>query len=354
VRRRLALVPALLIAMSGFGLGVYHALGSFKTDVTRPPDEPTKAKPAFTLPGTIYLAQGGAIYRLRGETFTAITDKSGWMQPALTADGRLLAIKRSDNFSDLYLLDGNGKVVQQLTHDEGTDQKGINIDSNHWVFYPRVGTDGTTVFFAFDAPKQRNGQQYEVALSVWSQALSDPTPTARTGKSPNARQWTESNQFTGGDVEPVPLAGGLLYVGYGFDNKEQLNATLLYQAGPLQQAKPLTSSDDDCSKPTLSPDLHTLAYVCTAGKQTAELRVATFDGTTLSAPRTLISGQLVTAPTWAPDGSGLAYLSPASTGGAFQLWWLAGAGGPTPATPKQVTTNLGFDATSPPAWSAAG
>ena len=97
----------------------------------------------------------------------------------------------------------------------------------------------------------------------------------------------------------------------------------------------------------------------------------------------MITNQLVAQPTWAPDSSGIAYLAPAQLGQGFQLWWLPKnayappapspvptpiptPGGPvsspvptpTPSPapaapvikPVQITTNLGFDATSPMVW----
>jgi hypothetical protein len=97
----------------------------------------------------------------------------------------------------------------------------------------------------------------------------------------------------------------------------------------------------------------------------------------------VVTNQIVAQPTWAPDGSGIAFLAPGAADGPFQLWWLPKAayappkpspvpvptptpGGPhngplptpSPTTPSpapiirpiQVTTNDGFDATSPMAW----
>jgi Tol biopolymer transport system component len=78
--------------------------------------------------------------------------------------------------------------------------------------------------------------------------------------------------------------------------------------------------------------------------------VATLQGTTLGAPRVLAANCVCSAPAWSADGTGLAYYEPADASGHFQLWWIAGASGPIPAAPKQVTENLDFDATSPPAW----
>jgi hypothetical protein len=125
----------------------------------------------------------------------------------------------------------------------------------------------------------------------------------------------------------------------------------------------------------MSPDGTQVAMICTYLKQESFLTIASWNGSRLGKRITIISKQVVAQPTWAPDGSGIAYFAPGTAGGPFQLWWLpreayapsptpvpsptgGGAAGspspsPSPATPVkpvQVTTNSGFDATSPMAW----
>lgn len=119
--------------------------------------------------------------------------------------------------------------------------------------------------------------------------------------------------------------------------------------------------------------------ICTYEKQVSYLTIASWDGSNLGTRQTIISDQLVAQPTWAPDGSGIAYLALSVAAGEFQLWFLPKAayappppspspsptpGGPhngplpspspapapPPVRPIQVTTNNGFDATSPLAW----
>jgi len=115
--------------------------------------------------------------------------------------------------------------------------------------------------------------------------------------------------------------------------------------------------------------------ICTKGGQTADLEVATFDGTTLGPPQILVAGMQAAEPTWAPDGSGLVFLAPGDIAGDFQLFWervpanlLSGVATttstsrtararstpspPAPPAPIQLTSNLDFDATSPIAWHA--
>jgi hypothetical protein len=108
--------------------------------------------------------------------------------------------------------------------------------------------------------------------------------------------------------------------------------------------------------------------VCSYEKQESFLVIASWNGKKLGVRQRIITNQLVAEPAWAPDGSGIAYLAPGVAGGPFQLWFLPAAGyapqpSPTPnygpivtpsptlpTKPVQITTNNGFDATSPMAW----
>ena len=116
----------------------------------------------------------------------------------------------------------------------------------------------------------------------------------------------------------------------------------------------LTDATEDCAQPAVSPGGTMVAMVCTngTGLQSTSLDVAPLQGTTLGTPQVLVANCLCSAPAWAPDGSGLAYLAPADATGHFQLWWIAGAGTAAAKAPRQVTTQLDFDATSPPAWTS--
>jgi len=332
---------AVIALMALFGLGVYHVLGLFKTDTTRAATKPTEEQTQLILPGTLYLAQDGAIYSLHNGHFTRVSDDThGWTQPSLLPDGRLLAVARGAQSSDVYILNADGSIAQQLTHNAATGRR-ASIDSNHWSFYPVVTPDGTTLYTAYDSPKAG----YMVDLAVWARALSAPQSTQR--------RWTSPNDYTGGDIMPVPLrSGGILYVKYAVDSKERITSRIYLQTKAGQAGTPLTAADDDCLWPAVSPDQKSVAMVCTGASQQAQLEVAPFDGATLGPAHVLVNDRLTAAPVWAPDGHGIAYLAPASAGGGFQLWWLANPTRPRPDAPQQVTENLALDAGSRPAWSS--
>lgn len=328
----------LLIAMLAFGIGVYHAAGMLRGDrptVHRPTEES-----ATPLPGTLYVVQAGAIYRFQHGNFTQVTREEGWMQPAVSPDGKqLVAVKRQTNLSDLYTLSTSGKVIAALTRNTGTEYP----ESNHWSFFPRFSPDGATVFYAYD-PKGPYAT-YQVDLAIFA----SPADSSARG----SVQWTDPNSYTGGDVDPVPLrGGGLVYTKYSIDDSFQVHSQVWYQRRAGSAGQALTAPELDCRQPAVSADEKLIAMVCTKGSNTsADLDVAAFDAAalTLGSPATLVGNQLVSAPAFSPDGKTIAFFAPSSTGGPFQLWTVGSSG---PASVRDITTDLGLDSTSAPAWVA--
>jgi Tol biopolymer transport system component len=326
----------LVIAMLAFGLGVYHAAEYLKggRPVVHRPNEVS----VTPLPGTLYVVQQGAIYRFHHGNFTQVTPESGWLQPAADPrGGQLIAVQRQADYSDLYLITTGGRAVSQLTHNSSGQ-----VEGNHWSFYPRFSSDGASIFYDYDPKDPYNN--YHVDLSIFA-SPSDPS-------SRSSVRWTYANNYSGGDVYPVPLRdrGGLVYVRYSIDDQFKVHSQVWLQTRPGTAGEALTPPDADCAQPALSPDETRIAMVCTKGSNTtAELDVAAFDpaNPTLGSLSTLVSGGLVASPAFSPDGMTLAYLAPTTTGGAFQLWTAAASG---PPAPKEITSDLGLDATSPPVW----
>ena len=367
------------------GIGSYVYLGSRQSNLTAPPQEPTAASPspgAFNLTGTLFLTQTGAIYSLNAGRFHQLTPAAGWTQLAPYPGNNLLAVKRTLLFSDIYIVSRFGRQLKALTHNTAN---GEDTGARHWSFYPRLSRNNKTLFMSYDKPKFG----FDVPMSIWSMPLG--------GSINQGRLWTISIDYTGGDMQPLPLAsGGLIYTKYSYvDGK--LVSQIWYTSQPEQQyggsyltpppgpghGKALTSAEEDCAQPSLSPNGKTMAMICTHQTQVSYLVIASFNGSSVGPRRNLITNQLVAQPTWAPDSSGIAYLAPSQIGQGFQLWFLPKLayapprpspvpsviptpGGPvsspipspTPSAapppivikPIKITTNLGFDATSPMVW----
>jgi Tol biopolymer transport system component len=332
--KQAAVWAAIVLGMLFVGVSTYDTVASLRGGgwtVQRP------SASLVSLPGTIYVAQGGAIYRLRAGSFNQLTPAEGWTQPAVSRDGRkVVAVKEAPNSSDLYLLTAAGQVVAQLTHNASR-----TVEANHWAFYPRFSPDGSAVFYSYD-PKDP-GNTYRVDLAIFSRPA-DPTRAEATA-------WTQPNQYTGGDATPVPVPGGLIYTRFSIDEHSQVHSQVWLQAQAGSQGGALTPAGDDCSQPAVSPDARRLAMVCTHGNLAGtQLEVAQLDLESLSigAPNTLVSGELIASPAFSWDGLNLAYLAPAQAGGSFQLWTVT-ASGPA-GRPLQVTASVGFDSRSAPAW----
>ncbi len=329
---RWAIAGGLIAAMVVFGAGVYEAAGLLRGShhvVHRPTDVS-----APSLPGTMYVVQSGAIYRFQHGSSAQIKSEGGWTQPSAAPNDRIVVVRRQANYSDMYLLSSSGATVSQLTRDAAK-----RVEDNHWAFYPRYSPDGQTLFYDFD-PKD-NFDSYRVDLAIFGTGMTD----GRTVK------WTQPNDYTGGDVAPVPLRDGmLLYTKYSIDDSFQVHAQLWIQRRAGSPGLALTTPDAGCGQPAVSPDEKLIAMVCSKGSnQTAELDVATFDPTnlTLGSPATLVSGHLVASPAFSPDGKTVAFYAPDSPGENFQLWTV-GTGGP--ASIREITSDLALDSTSAPVW----
>ena len=386
---RVLLAIGLAILMVVSGIGSYMYLGSRHPNLAAPPQEPVAASPtagAFNVPGTLFLTQGGAIYSVSAGRFHQLTAADGWTQLALYPGDNLLAVKRSFLYSDVYVLSRLGRVIRKLTNNTVPV---LNRDNTlrHWSFYPRMSANGRTLFMSYDKPKFG----FDVPMSIWA------LPVGATMQ--QAKLWTIAIDYTGGDMQPVPLAsGGLVYTKYFYSDGHLTSQVWLttsperpygggrYLAPPPGpgHGKALTRPEEGCAQPSLSLDGRTMAMICTHGTQVSYLTLASFNGSTLGPRRTVINNQMVAQPAWAPDGSGIAYLAPAVLGSGFQLWWLPKAAyapptpspappatspspsgsvtsptatktpspapTPVPVKPVQMTTNLGLDATSPIAW----
>ncbi|MGH7765284.1 MAG: TolB family protein [Candidatus Dormibacteraceae bacterium] len=374
---RFLLAAGLAVLMVVTAVSSYMALEGRQSKVAVPPAKPTAATPppqAFTLPGTLYLAQSGALYSLSSGRFHQLTPEAGWSQPAATPNGdNLLAVRNFGYYTDVYELNRFGTATRQLTANAG--RLGMrDPSSNHWSFYPRLSLDGSTLWMTYDGGKCSGCLL--ITFDIWAMPVGG---TIRQG-----RAWTNTGLVPGGDVQPIPVPqGGIIYTQYNYDAQGRPTGQLWYTNRANSVGRALTDQSEDCRNPALSPSGTEIAMICTYVQQVSFLTIASWNGSSLGPRVNVVTNQMVAQPTWAPDGSGIAYLAPAVADGPFQLWFLPKdayappapspvpvptptPGGPhngllpTPSPtvappapvirPIQVTTNDGFDATSPLAW----
>ncbi len=325
----------LLVAMVAFGFGVYRAASLLKTGGSAHVVKPN-ATTAPSLPGTLYVAQDGALYRLKAGQFAQITDSAGWTEPAASPDGsQLVAVRRIGDYSDLYLLTSTGRILRQLTHHAAQP-----AEANHWSFFPRFSPDGAHVFYSYDA---KDVGSYQVDLAIFELSLDDGTVV----------QWTTPNAYTGGDVNPLPLkSGGLIYTKYSIDNESQVHGQVWFQAQPGTDGIALTQPADNCGSPAVSADETLIAMVCRHNDlQSADVVVEHLAASgALSTPATLVQGLLAAAPVFSPDATMVAFLAPIETGGAFQLWTVRVDQSKAASQPHAVTSSVGLDSTAAPVW----
>jgi Tol biopolymer transport system component len=286
----------------------------------------------------MYVAQDGALYRFRDGQFTQITDSAGWTEPAASPDGsHLVAVLRTGNYSDLYLLTSTGRIERQLTH-----HRSSQVESNHWSFYPRFSPDGSQVFYSYDAKSPY--ETYRVDLAIFAIAVDGS----------GVVQWTTPDPYTGGDVDPIPLRGGaLIYTKYSIDDQSQVHSQVWMTSTPNSQGTALTQPAQNCASPAVSADGTAVAMVCRfAQLQSADLLIASLDAASrgLGAPTTLVHGQLMAAPVFSPDGQTVAFLSPVASGGTFQLWTVPTTPPKSPSPAHALTQNVGLDSTASPVW----
>ncbi|HEY8309992.1 MAG TPA: hypothetical protein VIG47_05515, partial [Gemmatimonadaceae bacterium] len=290
--RRAISIVALLALMAAFGFGVNRLIASRKTNIHRETSSyvPTATRPAVILPGTLYLAQGGQLYSMSDGFFTSLhssTSAGTWMQPAyVPGTQNVIAVLRSAEYSNLYLLNSQGKVIRQLSNNAVVASRVTQVWRNHWMFWPHFGPTGT-LYFAYDQPK--NSSTYAVDFSIWSGSLSGTLAK---------QQLTTANPFTGGDVDPTPMANGdVMFSRYAIANGNAFSFIALV-AKPLVQPVILSTGTQDCGQPAPSPDGTMVAMVCIGGTglQSTRLEEAPLVGTKLGTPRTLVTNCLCSAP----------------------------------------------------------
>jgi hypothetical protein len=109
----------------------------------------------------------------------------------------------------------------------------------------------------------------------------------------NGRAWTVANNYTGGDMQPIVVPGGIIYTKYVYDQNGNRTGQLWFTNRAGSAGRALTSTDASCAQPSLSPDGGSLAMICTYQKQVSYLKIESWNGSKLGGLRMLLTDQLV-------------------------------------------------------------
>ena len=203
-------------------------------------------------------------------------------------------------YSNLYLLNSQGTIIRQLSNNATTHPR--RSGSTTGCSGRTSAPTGNTLYFSYDQPKNSSDVR---------RRFLDLVGSARTASSPTT-QLSDSNPFTGGDVDPTPMANGaVMYSRFaiGSGNAYSLIAHPDQAAGAA--GHPHHAQREDCGQPAPSPDGTMVAMICIGGTGSAEHAArgrAAESATSSGPPRTLVNNCLCSDPEWAPDGSGLVVL----------------------------------------------
>jgi hypothetical protein len=313
-------MPALLALASAFVILVAACDSSGLPVPGGKPSVPTQLTArgeAGAVKGTIYVAQGGRIWKLRGGKLTALTPAGKQLAyPTASANGSVtaasvigpgqaqIAVGGAD-FSGLTPL----TPAQKDPHRASLDLK------------PSLSPDGTRMVFMSDRSTCCSDE------AIWEGPIHRP------------RQVSFPPDTTGGDDAPayLPDASGIVLVAWR-NNRGNLDQAAL-PAGRVKVVAEAAATD--FLDPAPGP-VGKLAWTSRQG-DTANIAVGNLDG---SGATTVANFGDCRQPVWSADGKNLVFIS--AHGGSMDLWTVPAAGG----TPQRLTWGADLDANSHPAWIA--
>ena len=266
--------------------------------------------------GTIFVAQGGRIWRVRSSGVDSLTGSSGSLAyPAVSADGSVTAAALiSMGHSEIALGDKNFNNLKRLTT-PARDRANAVINVK-----PAVSPDGKRLAFLSD----RCGDCQELAL--YENAIGF-----------TARRISFPQDFSGGEDFPTyALDGsGLTYVSWRQDQ------TLIERLTPPSTSprRLFVPDKGEALDPMVGPDGRIAFAQRTSG--VSNIVVTAIDG---SGEISLTGFGDCRQPSWSPDGRTIAFIS--QHDGTFDLWRVPVAGG----TPERLTLGADLDANSRPIW----
>ena len=199
---RFLLAAGLAILMVVSGVTSYLYLGSRQSKALAPPQKPTAATPrgqAFTTRHRLSRAVGRPVpVQRRAPVSTSSRRRTAGRSPPCTPMAATCSPWRSGVFSDVYVLSPYGGVTSQLTNNVAPPAMQLGHRSEHVVVLPAAQPGPTHALDELRRAQTVGANYFDVDLAVWAVPLGG---SIRQGKA-----WTTANSYTGGDVQPVPVA----------------------------------------------------------------------------------------------------------------------------------------------------
>lgn len=305
-----------------------------------PPPPTIVAEQGDSLPGRLLFVQGGNLWLWEGTAAQPLTSSGRAAQPAWSPDGRQIAyVERQTSASDVLVRAADGGAAEQLTANapDSSVYSYERIYASRWAFYPAWAPDGASLAMAsqFGPPGGSPAAEYRMALFSLPSAGGQP-----------AQLYGTSDGHVG-RLAYLPDGSGIIFA---FEPLGDAPPTLYRYTLATDLAEPLPGIPPQSYDPAISPDGRWLAFARRTDSGT-DIFIAPLAG---GPPQRLTSLGTARAPTFAPDGSRLAFLAIASASHSFDLWVAdlqPAAGGPPGAgEPRQLTHEQGLDADSGLAW----
>jgi hypothetical protein len=281
------------------------------------PTQLTARDEAASIKGSIYVAQGGRIWKLHGGKISVLTPSGQQLAyPTASANGAVTAASVVGSGQAQIAIGGPDFAGLSPLTPAPKDPHRASLDLK-----PSLSPDGTRMVFMSDRSTCCSDE------AIWEGPIHRP------------RQVSFPPDTTGGDDAPayLPDASGIVLVAWR-SNRGNLDQAAL----PAGRAKLLAAADaSDFLDPAPGPG-GKLAWTSRQG-DTANVVVGNLDG---SGGVTVANFGDCRQPVWSADGKSLLFIS--GHGGSIDLWTVAAAGG----TPQRLTWGADLDANSHPAWIA--
>jgi hypothetical protein len=272
---------------------------------------------ARSIKGTIYVAQGGRIWRLRAGKIAAVTSATQQLAyPTASADGAVTAVSVVGHGQAQLAVGGPdfGALVQLSPSQKDPHRASLDLK-------PALSADGKRLAFMSDRSSCCSDE------AIWEGPIRAP------------HQVSFPPDTTGGDDAPayLPDAPALVLVAWRTNH-----GNLEQAAVPVGRPHVLIpATETDVLDPAPGPG-GKLAWISRKGDN-ANVVVGRLDG---SGPITVASFGDCRQPVWSPDRQSLVFIS--GHGGSVDLWTVPASGG----SPQRLTWGADLDANSHPAWVA--